>query len=386
MTTTTHPAVADQPFDHAPEGVTRTGERRIIGLDVTRGLALIGVAVMNYHGYLNGGQTSQPPTFFDRLFHPWNGVLSTRFAATFVLVAGMGITLLTNRSRRSGDKAAVRADRWRLARRGLLLYAGGYVLEWIWSGTILFFYGAYFLIAAFLFTLRTRWIAAIGVASALAGAGIAAWRAVRLVDGDGTGWLDPNPDTPRNLLLRTFVGHTHPVLPWLAFLCAGLIIGRALHRLAALRPWLILGGAAAVAITYSINSIASPPLAEETTNKWVRILSTRPFDRGLLYTIGTLGSSIIAFCVISWLAEQFRTALPIVAVQRAGQLTLTLYVLHVLMFNLIVNRLGWVQPFSLGAALGLAAAFWVCAIALGAWWQRLFGQGPLERLYRGFGG
>ena len=41
-------------------------------------------------------------------FDPWNGPLSTRFAATFVLVAGVGVTLLTRRSRRSGDAAAVR--------------------------------------------------------------------------------------------------------------------------------------------------------------------------------------------------------------------------------------------------------------------------------------
>ena len=85
---------AVQQFDHDPAGRTSSGARRIIGLDVTRALALIGVVVMNYHGYLNGGETSGPPTVWDRLFHPWTGVLSTRFAATFVLVAGMGVTLL----------------------------------------------------------------------------------------------------------------------------------------------------------------------------------------------------------------------------------------------------------------------------------------------------
>lgn len=378
----------ERPFDHDPAGQTRTGAPRVIGLDVTRGLALIGVVVMNYHGYLNGGQTSDPPTFFDRLFHPWDGVLSTRFAATFVLVAGMGITLLTNRSRISGDAAAIAADRWRLIRRGLLLAAGGYVIEWEWSGTIIFFYGAYFIVAAFLFTLRTRWLVLVGTASALAGAGIAAWRIFRETDGHATYWLDPEPDSPKNLLLRLFVGHTHPLLPWMAFVCAGMIIGRMLPRLAEVRVKLLAGGMAALAVTYAINAVAAPPFSSTDTGdtRLATILSTRPFDRGLLYTIGTLGSSVAAFCIVSWIAERARRNALVVALQRAGQLTLTLYVLHVLVFILIVDHLGWIRPFSLSAALAFAGAFWVGAIALGAWWQRLLGQGPLERVYRRFGG
>lgn len=379
---------ADRPFDHAPAGHTRSGAPRIIGLDVTRGLALIGVVVMNYHGYLNGGQTSDPATFLDRLFHPWVGVLSTRFAATFVLVAGMGITLLTNRSRASGDRAAITADRWRLVRRGVLLAVAGYALEWVWSGTIIYFYGAYFIVAAVLFTVRTRWLVLIGAASAAAGAGIAAWRIARETGGHPTHWLDPAPNSPRDLLLRTFVGHTHPLLPWLAFVCAGMILGRALPRLAAIRARLIVGGVLAVAVTYAVNAVAAPPFSSVDPGDQRRAvwLSTRPFDRGILYTIGTLGSSIVVFAVVSWIAEHARDNAVIVALQRAGQLTLTLYVLHVLAFNLVVDWLGWIEPFSLGAALGFAAAFWAVAILVGAWWQKLFGPGPLERFYRGFGG
>ena len=70
----------------------------------------------------------------------------------------MGITLLTNRGRLSGDRVRRSADRWTLIRRGVLLYAFGFVFEWVWSGTILFFYGAFFVAGAVLFTLRTRWL------------------------------------------------------------------------------------------------------------------------------------------------------------------------------------------------------------------------------------
>jgi hypothetical protein len=153
-------SLAPRPDGAAPTTAT-VATARLPGPDVTRAVALIGVVVMNYHGYLNGGGAAagRDASFAQALFDPWSGVLATRFAATFVLVAGVGVTLLTNRSRLGGDRAAISADRWRLVRRGVLLYGVGFLLNWIWSGTIIFFYGALFVVAAMIFTLRSRWIA-----------------------------------------------------------------------------------------------------------------------------------------------------------------------------------------------------------------------------------
>ena len=63
----------------------------------------------------------------DRFFDPWVGPLSTRFAATFVLVAGVGVTLLTRSS--AGRPDHVQAKRWTLVRRGLALYGAGLLLD-----------------------------------------------------------------------------------------------------------------------------------------------------------------------------------------------------------------------------------------------------------------
>ena len=167
-----------------------------------------------------------------------------------------------------------------------------------------------------------------------------------------------------------------------------MVLGRHLPRLARLRPALLAAGLGALAVTYGLNAVLAPGFtsADVDDRRRAVILSTRPFDRGLLYTVGALGSSIAAFCVISWIAERTDHHPITVALQRAGQLTLSLYVLHIFVFNIVVEWMGWVQPFSLGAALAFAGAFWVGAIALGAWWQKVFGTGPLERFYRGFGG
>jgi uncharacterized protein len=367
-----------------PEIQPGTGRVRLAGPDVTRAVALIGVVVMNYHGYLNGGGSND--TFAGRLFDPYFGPLSTRFAATFVTVAGVGIALLTNRSRLTRSRTAIMEDRWKLLRRGLLLYSFGLLIEWIWNGTILFYYGAFFIVGALIFAWRTWAIGCVGAVSALIGAGVQWWQFEHQLNFHDTSWLDPQINSPRNLLLRTFIGYTHPLFPWLAFLCVGIVLGRNLSRLAALRPRLILIGIALTAATYLIHHFGTPAGESTSASRWNLLLATTPFQRGLLYTIGTIGTSLVAFCVISWLADRFPTAALTRVFQHAGQMTLSLYLTHILVFNLFTHWLHWVRPTGLDTALVFSLVFWVCAIAAASAWHSTIGTGPLERIYRGFGG
>lgn len=359
-----------------------TGARtdRYVELDVVRAVALIGVCVMNYHGYLiNAGAKYPPTTFVERIFDPWRGPLSTRFAATFVTVAGMGITLLTRRSRAAGDRAAISADRWKLVRRGVLLYAFGYFLNWVWPGTILFFYGAFFVAGALLFTLRSRWLVAIGSAAALAAAGLQWWAVQHAADGHDTSWLLSGDATstrsPRDLLLDTFVRGTHPLLPWLVFLCMGMVLGRLMPFTTIHRVQLAFAGVLLVVFGYGAHAAVTwHPTLESTT----------PFDRGVLYTTTTVGSTLVAIALIGWIAEATARSGPTQALAATGRTTLTLYVGHVLVFNLLVHRLEWVHPAGLATALVFAGVYWMCAVLAATAWQLWRGIGPLEWFYRRF--
>jgi uncharacterized protein len=358
--------------------VVQLDRRRLPGPDVVRAAAMIGVVVMNYHGYLilRGGPRGDAA--IDRFFDPWNGPLSTRFAATFVLTAGVGVTLLTRGA--VGHPNIVRSRRWTLIRRGLVLYGAGLLFDTIWPGTILPFYGVMFVIAAGLFTLRTGWIVATGIAAALAGAGIAWWGLERRLDGHDTSWLfNPSGHSPRALLFDVFVNGTHPLFPWLAFLCAGILLGRLLRtdwwRPAALAVGFTLFGMAGLIS----GAVAAGP-------RTVVLASTDPFDRGLLYTASALGTALIAFAAISWLAHRFVDTVPIEVFRHAGAMSLTLYIAHGLVFNLVVDWLGWIEPGGLGRALTVAAAYWAIAIAAAWWWHERYGIGPAEWLYRQLGG
>jgi uncharacterized protein len=350
-------------------------KRRKPGPDVVRAVALIGVVVMNYHGYLIIRGAVPGTAWVDDLFDPWSGPLSTRFAATFVLVAGVGVTLLTQRC--AGDADRVTEMRWRLVRRGAVLYVGGLFLDTIWVGTIIPYYGAMFVIAAALFTMRTRWVLLVGAIAVAGGGLLSVWGFWQSEAGESTTWLFFPPDgSPQSYVFNVFVNGTHPLLPWLGFLCAGIVLGRFLDT-AGWRP--TVGGIGVMLLVGAtlLSNTADTPFES-------LVLSTDPYSRGIVYFASALGSALIAYVIIDIIAERFTTAVD--PLRRAGQMSLTLYLLHIVVFNFAVDWMGWVAPGSLSTALLFAGGFWIVAIALANVWHRKYGRGPAERVYRAIGG
>jgi uncharacterized membrane protein YeiB len=340
-----------------------------------RGVALIGVVVMNYHGYLILAGGSRGDGVIDRFFDPWRGPLATRFAATFVLVAGVGVTLMTRNA--LGDRGRIASMRWRLARRGVLLYAVGILLDTEWPGTIIPYYGVMFVLAAFLFTLRTRWLTTIGATVAVAGWLLRAWRYDMATGGSDVDWLfAPEPGSLDDYVFGVVLNGTHPLVPWLAFFCAGMILGRFL-RVDWWRPATVGIGVMLFAIALALESSA------ETAFETV-LLSPDSLDRGVVHIASALGTALIAYACLDWLAERApRVTDPL---RRTGQMTLTLYLLHVVVFVVLVREAGLIDPAGLGVALTFAVAFWIAAIGVAVWWSKRFGMGPAEKLYRSFGG
>ena len=176
--------------------------------------------------------------------------------------------------------------------------------------------------------------------------------------------------------VRRDVNGTHPLLPWFAFFCAGVVLGRVV-RTTWWRP-------AATGLGLVLVTIAALAATAATTNRTAVLLSLDPLDRGLVYVASALGTALLAYAGIDWLAERFPVATD--PLRRAGQMTLTLYVLHVLVFNLVVDWLGWIEPAGVDVALAFALGFWALGIAVAVAWNRRFGMGPAERLYRALGG
>ena len=78
------------------------------------------------------------------------GMFDGRAAATFVVLAGIGVSLVSRRGRTSGNRRQVAMERNALLRRALFLFAGGMVYATIYQADILHFYGIYLGFAAFM--------------------------------------------------------------------------------------------------------------------------------------------------------------------------------------------------------------------------------------------
>ena len=216
----------------------------------------------------------------------------------------------------------------------------------------------------------------IGAAAATAGWLIRWWRYERALDDHATDWLtNPGARSPRGLLFDVFVNGTHPLLPWLAFLCAGIVMGRVLGT-----HWWRPAVAGAGFVLYA-GALVTNSAADSA--RTLIVLSDDPFERGIVYTASALGTALLAFVAISWIADRYSTTRIVDTLRRAGQMSLTIYLAHALAFNLMVDWLEIIEPrrHRHGDAVHrrvLAGRHqrWPCA------YQRRYGRGPAERLYR----
>jgi uncharacterized protein len=339
---------------------------------------------MNYHGAMNPEPVVHG--FWDRLFHTSTGVLSTRFAAAFVLMAGVGVALMSSNALRTDDREGLNAVRLRLARRGLLLYAVGLALNHAWGGTIIFYYGAYLLIAALIVGASDLSLVTLGAVTITAAAGLSAWLASRPAGSERIDWLDPREiDTVPDLIGRTFTGYTHPVLPWIAFFIVGIVIGRHLADFHRRARSIALFGSAFTAAMYLILHVASTSsMLDDPSN--ATLFSTEPFRRGLGYSATTIGIIVTAFALICLVVERLEGSAVIRFVQRAGQMTLSAYLLHVLVYYALFRWWSVIDSRGLSTALIVATMLWIAIVVGSSAWRARFGLGPAERLYRLIGG
>ena len=110
---------------------------RIIGIDIARALAVIGMVIVNFKVVLGEKGDS------------WVKLLASVFdgkaSATFVVLAGVGIALGTNSALRINDLSKLRVAQIKIAKRALFLFVIGLSYMVIWPADILHFYGVYML-------------------------------------------------------------------------------------------------------------------------------------------------------------------------------------------------------------------------------------------------
>lgn len=371
------------------EAVRAGGAGRIEGYDLARALAIFGMVAVNFKVVMGAGGWGAGPRPGPEWLQFLTGLLEGRAAATFVVLAGVGVALGTRRAVASGDPRALSAARKTLWKRAAFLFFGGLLFATVWEADILHFYGWYIGICALLIAFPSR---ALLAAAALL---VVAFPALLLAFSYEAEW---NLDTlayegfwtPAGQARHLFFNGFHPVVPWLAFLLFGMWLGRQDVLDPAVRRRLFIGGAA-VALTIEIVSAAlvaqlTRGASAEDAEVVVALLGSEALPPMPFYVLAAGGTATALIMLAVAFAQRFPGAPGIRALVAAGQLALTIYVAHVLIGMGALSAVGRLENQSLPFAVAASAAFYAIAVAFAVLWRKRFDRGPLEWVMRKWSG
>ncbi|PTL73103.1 acyltransferase [Rathayibacter caricis DSM 15933] len=326
--------------------MTASSPARIVGLDVARGLAVLGMFAAHL-----------APTGREM---PWDG----RSSVLFAVLAGVSIGLMTGGAGRSTRPWLDTAS---ILLRGLYLLAIGVALTFLGTpiAVILSHYGLMFFVAALLLFLPRAVLAVLVAVFAVAGPIVVDELVLR-----STPWLALLP--PDEALIArqplTWLTQYYPVPSWLAYVVLGLLVARCDVRSATTQRWLVIGGAASALIGYGGGlMLGGPETVEAHASTTAELL-------------GAGGVAAIAIGFLTALGQRSgtfrRLAAPLEAV---GAMPLTIYSLQIVLLALYLIPF---EPFDFDAWRGwdILLYFALGSIAFAMLWRQYIGQGPLEWL------
>ncbi len=335
------------------------GPARVGGVDLARGLAVVGMFAAHLLATAEGWVWTQPAT--------WSSIVDGRSSILFATLAGVSLGLVTG-GRAPVTGRALRDARVRIAVRAGMLWLVGVLL--ILTGVpvyvILPAYGILFLLALPFLRLRAR---------TLLRAAVVAGLVMALVQPA----LDAMPvwRGPLGSALADLLGWHYPFTVWIAFLLAGLGAARAGITRRAVQWRMLLGGASVAAIGYGLASVPVASGSAYLATVW----QAEPHSSGLLEVFGSGGFAIavIAACLLLCRWRMLRMlSLPLRA---TGAMPLTAYTAQLVIWAVVALAvLG--DTGDLGGFRALEP-FWPLTLGILAGctaWALLVGRGPLEWL------
>ena len=298
-----------------------------------------------------------------------------RASLLFMLLGGIGFSLLTHRARSREVQVPSGSILWRV----LLLFVSGLLLQALDHGVSVILVTYAVLFTAALPFVRAPAYVLIAIAGFSASLGPILWIAVQEHTDKA---FDRDPltatDSPWELLTGTFITGPYPVVVWAAPFLLGMWLGRQDLSRRLLSTRLILWGAVG-AIGARTISIALIAYTGEPTNHqvWQRLISSVAHSQMPLWLVEGIGAAILVLGLCLKIADRGTQSWlqPLVAL---GQLAFTAYVGHLLILAVAV------RPGPAEVSEGLMVSILILAVltAFSLIWRRLVTRGPLEMLLR----
>ncbi len=355
-------------------------KNRIIGIDVARALAIIGMIIVNFK-IAFGERGGEIAKLFASIFEG-------KASAVFVVLAGIGIAFMSNNAIKSNDKLKLAKTRMKIGKRAIFLLVIGLLFIPIWPADILHFYGIYMLLTLLLISNSRQLIFSVALIL------IFVYPLMMLIWNYDTGWnfetfeysgLWSVSGFSRNLFFNGF----HPVIPWTAFMLLGLWFGK--HDLSNDRfiKKSIMVSSIIFIITLIISKVSIIFLAEGDQSiaaELKEILATSPMPPLPIYMISGSSIAILVISICILIAKKYHSHLIIIALTKTGQLALTFYVAHVVIGMGILEAINPVKmgQYSIEFSVIYALIFSLLCISFAMIWTHYRKTGPLEWLLRKF--
>lgn len=327
---------------------------RVVGVDVARGLAVLGMFTAHL------GDDS--PVFWTST--GWMQAADGRSAAGFALLAGVSAALLSGGPSPEGG-LALRHARVRILARAAVLWPLGVVL--IALGTPVAVILPSYAVMFALLTVVLHWSPRRLLLAA--GGALAVGPLVAVLTGDDVNGQPTAHPLPQ--ILDVLVGDYYPVVVWIAYMLVGLAVGR--HGLPVQR--LAVWGLGCAVVGYGTSAVAMRVIDPVHTLRRA-LLTAAPHSDTAPEVVGNTGVVLVvlALCLVAGRAAP-RVVAPLAA---TGALALTAYCGQIVAIAVIGTRAVWVP------SNGRLAVFVLVTLMFTTTWRALLGRGPLERALHGF--
>jgi uncharacterized membrane protein YeiB len=371
---------------HAQAGTNNIPEPpvgRITALDRARGIAILGMIVENYvtviYGWSRDG-IDLAGGIRDALPHLFSRMLEGRSAPLFVIIAGMGLSFMTSRGRENADAPILSRKRRTVMKRALFLFCVGMAFMLIWPPDILHYFGCYFAIGALLITASNKKLLG-GALFFVLGFVVLFLVLDYYRDWDWETLTYPGLWTGvssliKNLLFNGF----HPIFPWTAFFLFGMWLGRRKLDSAGLSRGLVVIGLVLLIVLETASGISS--LCASPASRVGEFLSTEFFPPLPGYILSTGASASLIIGLMLLLEDSGGRSKRPGPLAATGQLSLTVYLAHVIVGMGVLETIGRLEHQTIGFALLSAGICCVVSVAFAFVWRRTFDRGPFEALMR----
>ncbi|OHT43181.1 DUF418 domain-containing protein [Flavobacterium tructae] len=353
-------------------------KQRIIGFDLARAYAIFGMFIVNFNMVFGSHNDQSTVAQFMSLF-------SGNSSSVFVILAGMGIALMTNRVEYTpAEKNKLRNT---ILKRAGFLFVIGLLLNLIWPADILHFYGCYMFIIAFIIFLDKRFFLF------LAAVAIFTFHFLIFIVPYETGWNMESFQykdfyTLNGFIRNTFYNGWNAVFPWIAYFLLGMYLGRLNWSSKKIQQKMFIIGLLLYVSIALLQLLSGQFVLSENLHLFINADYLPPY---LPFMLSTSGFALMLIAFFMYIGEKNGNNQYVQSFAPTGQMTLTHYISHLTIGLILFSALTGNDLVQYSAdqkatkpiyILLFSIAYFVLSYYFSKLWARHFQNGPFEALMR----